>query len=98
MSCMSLTHYRFFPCICLPLLFCRLKLATAQAVIYIFFKGVSVSALLICFDVLLSAQEQPKAEAKETKPAKPEDMETEPNGNVAPETTAEPVVEDPMEQ
>lgn len=58
----------------------------------------SVSALLSCFDTLLSAQEQPKAEAKETKPAKPEDMETEPNGNVAPETTAEPVVEDPMEQ
>ncbi|DBB16364.1 hypothetical protein WJX82_007687 [Trebouxia sp. C0006] len=47
-------------------------------------------------------KEQPKADAKpeatETKAdAKPQDMETEPNG-VAPETTAEPVAEDPMEQ
>lgn len=50
----------------------------------------------------MGVQEQPKAdtkpEATDTKAdAKPQDMETEPNG-VAPETTAEPVVEDPMEQ
>lgn len=50
-------------------------------------------------------QEQPKpepkaeaqAEAKNTTDAKPQDMETEANGD-APENSAEPVVEDPMEQ
>ena len=50
-------------------------------------------------------QEQPKPEAKsETKPeangttqSKPEDMDTE-QSEAIPEATAEPVVEDPMEQ
>ena len=80
--------------ICLLLLCCCLWLAMVQAMVYILQVRLPCRAVL---DILLSAQEQPKAEAKETPPAKPEDMETEPNG-VAPETTAEPVVEDPMEQ